>query len=233
MITPNAYLSENSADNPLSKAISDFLDRQLFISGYCHILYSLKIDITSVSSIRFIDENKSPIIHSAHFEFDSSNQEDLKSYYYLTLIAQAIENFESYLKNLIRIIIGNPVTSKYTLKGLFDNSERLKFIKKQFSSSNLFASSEIKELVELFYMVEKVRHIVTHQNQIYDPIRNEQLDINSKLFLKYFSLTEPENRLINKNMHLLIFDDLCSLAYHIFFTGSSHLNYPIDIRGRL
>lgn len=225
-------LLHNPAENPFSEVIQSFLERQLTLDGNAIIISEFG-DISSFGLAHiFEDQQGKPISYQEVFDHNNFNVvqdiEQLKSYLKLNLVAQSVENFESYLNKMViesmKINCKNDLILRIASKSLRENKEKIKFLKSYSPKLNSFIlSNEGKAQYDLFLFLESIRHIIVHQDQKIKP--SDRIRYDSEPFTRYFKI--KNDRITIDGRIIKILEALSNFSYQIFFHLSREFSFAI------
>lgn len=202
-------------ENPVSVAMDKFLERQLYLEGTTHVIQKLdeiKIDMSTTHATESVDGFT--VTSQKLYEIIPENKtelfNELKNQFYMNLLVQTIENFESFLKRTCSIItlhnekksmtIGHRIERlvskilqylKLKSEGFLGiNKDRIKFIMKNSSAvQKHFENKDYSDLYTLFILMENIRHQTVHASMLLTERSKKKININSKEFKNFFTIT--------------------------------------------
>ena len=253
-ISPKIFTSNNS-QNKLTIVMDTFLRRQVYLEANGTVIQNLKNDVELSFSHTFTNPSNNRVFVRHTHETDPTNNQahnQLRNYLYMWLLAQSVENFESFLKSTISTIdiFENSVNRekqtnfKSLLKciGIFKNlteglrlqtnKDRIRYLKNICQQiANHLSSDRYKKNYETFLISESIRQIIVHSNMIITDRVKGRLDVKSKLFKTYFTIVEIGNEKhvypINVGSCQQIIIKISELAYMLFCCLSSKYNLSV------
>jgi len=202
------------------------------------VIEKIKTTWSSGRSKTLEDRNNQIFFIENKYFFNSEEPEHLefiKSYIYNSLVAQGIESFESYLKNLVRIIIKENLGEKTLVNlknALRTNKERLKFIKDYLEPLDNWTNSAFEVYTPIFEVLEEARHIIVHSDQIIKAKENGT-DIRKKPFFERYFKTLEKDRVVRISIEYqdanFSMEDLSQFSYVLFDSLSLKHGVPISI----
>lgn len=234
-------LKDNHHENPYFEVVNNFLKKQLVIKGNIHALSRLDLGVSwSLSKLVFHHPETNKIVfYDEHYIIDSENKSEktkyLNNYLVLSLIAQAYENYETFLKDLFRKYISLNIKSselvKQTLNKVPKNPGDVLVIIKSISPTVALILGD--RYYNWFKLIEKIRHNIVHNDQLVSP--QFLKDHKGEILNEYFSFVqekESNNFRIQINdlgAHALLrqFDDA---GFSIFFSLSKDEKYNIQFQ---
>lgn len=232
------FFKNNYPDNPLATVFQKYLDRQLSINSLFHIVDFPKLDFTTISSLLFYDELDRTIHINDSQSFDGSTDQNLvKEYFYLVLVAQSIEAIDALVSDLVRFETNNRLITKKN--GFRTCNQRWNYIKQTYGDH--YQQSIKQREYDIYKIAREVRHFAVHNNQLWE-VTDDSFDTTSPIFLEYFELRLRDTLNVSNNeigydaivstKTLLLFARLTSLAYQLFTAASKHYSFNVIIEKR-
>ena len=227
------FLKNNQDENRFSNDLEKFLRRQLHLKGNLSVIQHLdtKWNVSMGIPLRIID-GPSVLFEEMYrfFPYDEQQLPLIKAYLYNILLSQCVENFETYLKNIFGSILDSKlecqISQQLNRRAFGNNSEIIKLIK--FYLSPIDISIELARILPIFLLLEQVRHVTTHSDQII----KDQNWIQSSPFNDYFTTqtTKGETRIIiDYKKAEILNSEISQLGFEFFNLLSEKHSYPIKI----
>lgn len=176
-------------ENDFATIFNEFIQRQLHLKGSMRVIERFQVT-WNVSMGAPFTVDQSTVIYDKLFRFDHEGGEDLdylKTYLINGLLAQCIESAETYFKNLLEMILDKElnfeISTMLNRRVLGTNAEIIKILEAYVNPKE--SNEEIKRIKPIFDMLEQVRHLVVHSDQV---IKSSSLIGSNVQFNKYFEL---------------------------------------------
>ena len=227
-------LLDNEYQNPFFRPLGYFLQRQTILNGQIAVLNQSTLNNAIEMGNGIYDETGSIVITKYEISYSKpENLERLKSQIYLMSLSLSVENFETYIKQVIREIL-EIIFSKNSAFEDFaathkTNRERIKFLRKYSQAiDKLFSIAIVENYCDVYLLCEQVRHITIHSDHVVK--EKDKAVLTQPSFKKYFSTNSDimgERIILEAGNADDLIDNISSLAYIIFKGICQEHSYPI------